>query len=330
MSHTLHTLRTRHESAAVPLSSLVARWLAEGIISREQATLISASEYDAVPVRTGTQRQLPRSLATEALGYLGGAVVVVSTILIANLYWEDLSLAARLALLGLAAAGALAAGLAVPSHLGEVSTRLRSVLWLASTLSFAGFLGILGADALDLSEPDTAVFASAGTAALAAVLWRAHRHLLQQVAAMVALMVTAATSIADLVDSDHLPGLGAWAVAAVWMGLALTERVQPARVVLALSSAAAIFTAMTTAPANWGFALAIATVASVVTLAVQRADLVLLAIGAVGTLGVLPSAVNEWFPDTAAVPFVMLAVGLALVGIALWTTRRHRERPDTT
>jgi hypothetical protein len=325
-----HTLHTRHEPAVVPLSSLVARWVADGIISREQATLISAREYDAVPVSTGTARHLPRSLATEALGYLGGAVVVVSTILIANLYWDDLSLTARLTLLGLAAAGALVAGLAVPSHLGDVSARLRSVLWLASTLSFAGFLGILGADAFDLPERDTAVLASTGTAVLAAGLWYAHRHLIQQVAAMVALMVSAATSIVDLVDSEHLPGLGAWAVAAVWMGLALTERVQPARVALALSSAAAIFTAMTTAPASWGFALAIATVAAVVTLAVQRADLLLLAIGAVGTLGVLPSAVNEWFPDTAAVPFVLLAVGLALVGIALWTTRRHRDRPEAS
>jgi hypothetical protein len=59
----------------------------------------------------------------------------------------------------------------------------------------------------------------------------------------------------------------------------------------------------------------------------QRADLLLPSIGPVGTLGVLPSAVNEWFPGSPAVPFVLRGVGLLLVVVAHWTARRHRDRP---
>jgi hypothetical protein len=82
-----------------------------------------------------------------------------------------------------------------------------------------------------------------------------------------------------------------------------------------------------TLPTNAGFALAIGTVAFVVAVAVLQSDLLLLGVGAIGTLMVLPAAATEWFPDSDAVPFVLLAMGLLLVLTAVWTARRHRDRP---
>jgi len=324
-----HALEPHHEAPAegMPLSALLEIWVADGVITPEQGARIAARGDIAVLLGHEPRRRASRSLATEALGYLGGVVVVVSTILIANLYWDDLSLGSRLALMAVAAAGLFAGGLAVPRRLDEIGDRLRSVLWLASTISIAGFLAILGADALDLSGADTAVLTTTGTATAAAALWWAHHHFVQQIATMVALMVTAAAAIADFVEPDYLPGVGAWLVGIAWLALGLRGTLTPRRPVLALSAAAAIVGAMATVPTDWGFVLALATVAGVVALAVQRADLLLLSIGAVGTLVLLPAAVNEWFPGSAAVPFVLLGVGLLLVAVALWTARRHRDGP---
>jgi hypothetical protein len=88
-----------------------------------------------------------------------------------------------------------------------------------------------------------------------------------------------------------------------------------------------VVSASMTLPTNAGFVLAIGTVAFIVAMAVLQSDLLLLGVGAIGTLMVLPAAATEWFPDSDAVPFVLFAMGLLLVLTAVWTTRRHRDRP---
>ena len=50
------------------------------------------------------------SLAVEALGYLGGVIMAVASISLAALYWEDLSTAVRLLLVGAAAAALFVGG----------------------------------------------------------------------------------------------------------------------------------------------------------------------------------------------------------------------------
>jgi len=313
--------------AAVSMSALLDSCVADGILTADQAAQVLARNEQlppepspSLPTRPGT------GLAVEALGYLGGVVVLVSTILIANLYWGDLNTATRTLVVGAGAALLLVGGLAVPRRLGDVGIRLRSVLWLVATATFAGFLVLLGAQALDLSGPDTAVLTTAGTTGLAAALWAAHRHLVQQVATMGALMATASAVLADVATPDSVPGVGAWAVAVGWFLLGWTDRLPPRRVVLDLAAAAAVVAAVMTLPTDWGFGLATGTVAVIVVTAVVQADLVLLAVGAAGTLLVIPSAVAEWFPDSTAVPFVLLGLGLALVGVAVWTARRRPAR----
>jgi hypothetical protein len=310
----------------VPLHTLLEMWVTDGVISAEQGARIAARGDVVVRPDSAPRSRAGRSLAAEALAYLGGVVVVVSTILIANLYWAHLALGSRLTMLAAAAAALFGCGLAVPRRLAQTGVRLRSVLWLASTVSVAGLLSILCADGLGLSDGDTAVVTGAGTATAAAALWWGHRHLVQQVVTMVSLMVTAVAAIADFVNPEHLPGVGAWLVGMSWLALGLRGTLTPQRPVLALSAAAAIVGGMATLPADWGFLLALATVAGVLALAVRRADLLLLSIVAAGTLGVLPAAVNEWFPGSAAVPFVLLAVGLLLVVVAVRTARRHADR----
>jgi hypothetical protein len=317
--------------APVPLTSLVEEWVAAGVVSPEQARRMTS--YGDVMVtldgsRPDPHRRRASTVAMEALGYIGGVVVLVSSILIMNLYWSDLSDGVRATVVALASAALLGAGFATSARPGDVGVRLRSVLWLAATGAFAGFLVLLTADVLDLEDADAAVLASAGTAAGASALWWLHRHLPQQMATMVALMVTAGTLANDVAPGhDSLPGLGAWAVAVTWLLLGWGGLLRPRLAVLPLGAAAMVVSASMTLPTDAGFVLAIGTVAFIVALAVLLSDLLLLAVGAFGTLMVLPAAATEWFPDSDAVPFVLLAMGLLLVLTAVWTARRHRDRP---
>lgn len=305
------------------LTSLVEGWVADGIITDAQAARIVA--HEAIK-GAGARPSAGRSpLAIEALGYLGGVIIVASTMLVGARFWNDIGTATRLAVLGAVAVALVGLGVAVPNRLGDLGSRLRSVLWLGSTLALAAFLVVLAVDALGLHETDIGVLVTAGTAIFAGALWSRHRVILQQVTMMIALMAAAAAAIADLVALDSLPGLGIWAVGGVWMILGWGGLLVPPRPALAFGSASMMFGAMATMSYDAGIVLAITTSSVIVMIAVAFRDIVLLGIGAVATLGTLPVAVNEWFPNALAAPLALLVMGLALVGTAVWTARRRKE-----
>lgn len=315
---------------AVPLSRLLDLWLDDELITASQAVRIRArQDADVVELASGPPSATRVPLSAEALGYLGGVVVVVGALLVANLYWDDLASAIRLSVVSGAAILLLLGGWAVPRRPGNVGVRVRAVLWLAATIAFAGFLGLLGAEAFGWSGSDVAVLTTSGTAVAAAMLWSMHRHLVQQLATLVALMATAAALVADLVTPDHLPGAGAWLVAAVWLGLASLGFLVPRQPMMDVAAAGLLVGSVSTLPTDGGFALALATVAALVVLAVLTTDLIMLGIGALGMLMVLPAAVAHWFPGSAGAPVAVLITGAALVAVAVLVARRRREsRPS--
>jgi hypothetical protein len=311
------------------LSVLIDEWVAHGIITPEQADRMLESQSQQP---SGPGRPVPparSSLAVEALGYLGGVIVVVATMLIAAQYWADITTAWRMVIVGGAAAGLLAGGFAVPGRLGDAGSRLRATLWFAATVALAGFLAVLATDALTLEGADAMLLVAAGTTASAAVLWVLHRGLLQQVAMMVGSMLVAAAAIADLVSNDALPGVGVWGVAVIWSLLGWGGLLRPPPAAMALGAVGAVVGAMTTMPYDAGIVFALSTSAAIVVVAVLFHDLLLLGIGGLGALLVLPNALTEWFPDSRAAPFALLALGGLLVVAALWTARRRVRHPET-
>ncbi|MFD4324775.1 DUF2157 domain-containing protein [Nocardioides sp. NPDC058538] len=314
----------------MPLAPLLATWVADQLITREQADRILARRNVLVQAQPAAQEP-PRertSLIVEALGYLGGVIILVASILIASLYWDQVGTSARLAIVGGVAAVLLGAGFAVPERLEEVGLRLRSVLWLLSTGAFAGFLGLLGADALNMASKDVFLLTSAGVTAYAAGLWLLGRTFVQQMVMMVGFMLTAAALTNELGVNDELPGFAVWGVALIWLLLGWGGVLEPGRFVIVYGAAAMFIGALTTIPTYAGIGLALLTSAAVVAAAILFRDLLLLAVGAIGTLLVLPSAVIELFPGDLAAPIVMLAVGALLVGAGLFIARRRHAEPQ--
>ena len=309
----------------VALSALISQWLEDGVITSEQAARMTP----ATDLRVGATQDVPprgsavSSVVIEALGYLGGVIILAASMLISAQYWDELSTLGRLLLLGGASAVLLAAGAAAPGRLAEVGDRLRAVLWLASVAAGSGFLAVLAVETFDLHGADVAVLIAAGTAAYAVGLWLAHDNVVQQLAMMVALAMTGASVVANLDISDDLPGIGAWSVGLVWALLAWGGQLRPRRVGIALGSVTMIVGAMMTGGSDAGTVLTLVTVSAVVAAAILMRDLLLLGVGTIGVLINLPTAVSRWFPDTMVVPYVLLAVGVALVLVAVRIARRR-------
>jgi len=309
----------------VPLSLLLSHWQEDGIITPEQAARMRVTPDVQVHARTGVPPEgaTRSSLVVEALGYLGGVIIVAASMLISAQYWDDIDTAWRLVLLGGVSAALLACGAAVPRRLDAVGDRLRAVLWLGSTASCAGFLAVIAVEPLDLDSSSVAVLVASGTAVYAAGLWLSRHTVVQQLAMMVALAMTAGAVIARLDIADELPGVGVCGVGLVWALFGWGGLLLPRRLGIVLGSATAIIGAMMTGAADAGTVLTLVIVCAVVAAAVLARDLLLLGVGTVGVLVNIPAAVTKWFPDTMVAPYALLVVGAGLVLVALRIARRR-------
>jgi Predicted membrane protein (DUF2157) len=315
---------TAHAPAPRPadqrLSTEVTTWVSEGLITEEQGARLLARGPVAAP--PAPHRPATTSVVAEALGYLGGVVVLVGAILIGARVWHQLDTTGRLAVLGLAAALLVAAGAAVPTRLGPPGQRLRAVLWTASLGATAATFGVFAVDVLDLDGPEVGLVAAGTATVLGVLLFLVDRALLLQIGTGVAALATAGTLAAVVAGPEAAPGVAVWAGGAVWVLLGWGELLQPRIVVRALGGAAMIFGAMFTLQYDAGLVFALATATLIVVMALLARDPLLLAVGAIGAFQSLPAAVSEWFPDSLAVPIALVVLGLVLVGLAVRVVRR--------
>jgi hypothetical protein len=303
------------------------RWVAHGLITADQAARIRA--FESGPAAPDGPPPAGPSVVIEALGYLGGALVAAAGILLGARWWDDLPLLGRVGLLGAVSVVLVVAGAAVPRTLGPTAQRLRSVLWVVSTGTFAATCGVLAEDGFDWTAANVATEAGAAAALWALALWRRNRDVLPLLAVLVGTAV-AAGAAASHRDDDLAPGLAVWAVAVVWAALGWGGLLPPRPVVLTSGALAALVGAMLTTSHDAGIVLALATTAAVVAVGVGLRDLALLGVGTAGAFVTVPRAVSRWFPGSASAALVLLALGLVLVLAAVRTAKRpdaDRGRP---
>lgn len=305
------------------LAAAVASWVSEGIISAEQGRRILAF----TPVATAT-RSNGSPLVAEALGYVGGVVVLVGGLLIGARYWAEIGVTTRLVILGAMAVGLVIAGAAVPARLGTAAHRLRAVLWTASLAAVAATLLVLSVDMLHLEDQSIVLLASAGAAVLGLLLHRRDHSFLLQVATGVAVLAAAGSAAAVLVEPGTTPGVAIWAVGAAWALLGWGEVLRPRQGVMAVGGLAMMIGAMFTIDHDAGVVAAILTAGLLVGLSLVTRDPVLLAVGALGAFQVLPVAVSRWFPDSVVAPLLLVLLGLGLVALAVLVIRRQPRGGD--
>jgi hypothetical protein len=307
------------------LATAVATWVREGIISEEQGRRILAR-----PSVAAAHPASGSPLVAEALGYLGGVVVVVGGLLVGARYWAEIGVTARLVVLGMVALGLVLAGAAVPARLGAAAHRLRAVLWTASLAASAATLVVLAVDVIDLTSQGAALLASAGTAAIGLLLHRRDSSFLLQVATGVAVLAAAGSATAVVVEPETTPGVAIWAVGAAWALLGWGEVLRPRRAVMAVGGLAMVIGSMFTIQHDAGVVATLLTAGVLVVVSLVTRDPLVLAVGALGAFQVLPVAVSRWFPDSVVAPLVLVALGLGLVALAVLVVRRQPSRGAAT
>jgi Predicted membrane protein (DUF2157) len=329
-------MNTQHGIEATP-GELLDRWVARGLLSRDQAESIRAEEGWGAP--GSIPRAVPAghraSLISEALGYLGGILIVVAASLIGTWYWSDIPTWARLGIPIMAAVALFGAGWAAARRPSALTARLRAVLWLGSVAAVAFAWWVVGHDLIGLtSEQDLGLLVGLGTAPFAAVLWVMAPTFLQQAAAFVALVAAAAAAAARLPEGDGAPGgVAVWGLGVVWLVLGWGRMLPPWRGAYALGAVGCLAGGLSTIEAgDWGYVFALVTVAALVGVAVLLRELIILGVAAVGALTVLPASVLHFFPGELAAPLALLLAGALLVLAGLRAARqrsRWRQAPGT-
>ena len=128
-----------------------------------------------------------------------------------------------------------------------------------------------------------------------------------------------------LPDAGTLLWLAVWGIAAAWLALAWGGLIPGRQVGTALGAVWMVVASANMVREDWGVFLALATVSTLIGLALIFRDLHLLGVGTSGTLMVLPQIMNRYFPGALAPALVLLCVGVLLVVAAVVTTRRRGE-----
>lgn len=320
-------------------AALIAHWQRDHLITDEQATMLR-EDVERVEHLSPTPTIRPgrvAGLVVEALGYLGGVIIIVAVGLVVGRFWDGIPDWVRL--LGAATITGLLvlAAMLAPAERTSAGERLRSVLLTVATITAGGTAAIFAYGSLGWREEPVAIAATSTAVVFSAVAWHYNRYILQHIAFFVSVCATVALDLvmipepprlewSDMVyyappATEALPGLGVWCVGVVWLLLAWGGVVKPRTIGFLLGAVAMVFGAAATGPQTWGLWLGVATVVAVIALAVYLHDFVLLIIGALGTLQVLPQLVTELFPGVLAAAGVLLLVGLALIAAAVVIAR---------
>ena len=145
----------------------------------------------------------------EALGYLGAVIAIAAGASVVMHFWHNLPASAELAFFGVVAVGLLATGAVLRTGDEPALGRLRSVLWLLSTISAASFVAVLADQIWHLSGGTVALLAEGAGTVYAIGLWWRTRATLQHLAVFAGAAALVATAI-----NQVAPGTAAWVL--VW------------------------------------------------------------------------------------------------------------------
>jgi hypothetical protein len=180
-----------------------------------QPTLFAVPDEPNAGVDIGTPVDVPplhRSvpLFAEALGYIGGVLVLVALGVIVLEYWSELGVAGRLAISAGAAGGLFGLGAILTVERDVAIRRLRSFLWLGSAAASGLLTGVVVVDLIDSHSARTIAMAVAGVFALqCGLLWRNRFRPLQQTGFVIGSAVFLATLIDQFTHNGPI-GVALW------------------------------------------------------------------------------------------------------------------------
>lgn len=299
------------------------QWLEAGLIDSEQAEQIEAFETAG---RT-MSRRVP--LAAELLTYLGGVVSLVGGGLVAGQAWEDLPLAARIAVGLVVAAAGFIAGWRLSTIDEPGARRLTGATRVLGSAGAAFAVGVATAES-SWSDDITGVLVGLTLLGTGLALWRNLDRPLQFLTGAVGLVVTAIAT-GSWLDTPKLGvGVGGIALGAALVAMATLRRVRPMWITLPVGSLLAMISAaaITDVQRATGFAIGAALGAATVGVGLWSRQVPTVVVGVLGFMQYLIALVSTYFTGPLASAMV-LVVGLALVIGAVRVVTRGKGSGQT-
>ena len=202
------------------------RWTGVGLITPVESQAIVVFEEGrwvkvSLELPAGHARKVPA--AAEAMGYLGGALVVIGMTLTATRFWAEFSVPTRLGLTGVVAAALMVAGGLIHEASDPALARFRWFTWLGSSAMTGVFFGVLGMQQIDLSPKATTLLTATAISLQSGLLWWWKQRPIQQVVSLGALLVAdgALAAVLFAEPAQGPLGIAVWIVGAVLVVAAL-------------------------------------------------------------------------------------------------------------
>jgi hypothetical protein len=280
------------------------------------------------PERDPEPRPGALPLVIEALGYLGAALAVLAGFIAARQLWPRIPASGELAFAAVAAIVLLAAGARLRTGDQPAFARLRSVLWLLSVCSFAAVAGLLtGRHFANLGPTAWPLVTEAVATAYAIAVWWRSRSALQHLAVFGGTAALLGTAVAQAWPSVVPGGIGAalWALSLLWGVAVWRGRLVPRAAGYVAAAIGLLVGAQVAMGAAAGQVLAVVTVAGLLAAGVALRRVLLLGFGAVGALVILPQVASRYLPSKVGAAVAVLAVGVIMLGVALWLARTRQR-----
>ncbi len=309
-------------SAIAPnLQVKLGEWVDAGVIDAQQATAIETHETAlAKPDPT----RIP--LASEAIGYLGGALVLAAVMVQSGQRWHELGSSARLLVIGIPTVFVGALGWPIGRRPDEAFQRLGSVLWLLAGAGVAGLAAEVFVDVIHDGDPPDhggALFVGGITTVPALAAWWLRREPLQQLglyATVVATVVGAIDAFGEF-DSDGwtvASGLALFALGTAWLALGAVERMTPAIVAMVIGGLTILFSPQIVLAGNEhaGLWLGLASTAALVAYGAARSRVEVLLVGTAGLFQWVPQVALRYLGDRLGTTATLLVIGVLLLALA--------------
>lgn len=293
-------------------------WVAEGLISSDQAAAIRRYEHageEAVPPRL--------TVVAEVAIYLGSLIALAGGAAIIGPNWRSLGFVGQI-VLGVAIA---AVGFAVGSSLvrqAEPGTlRVGTFLWVVGTGGMALATGVVMHEIDPADDAWNVLVIGAVVAVLGIALWRNLDRPLQWLTAVTGVVMVAA-GVAQLVDVSVWVGASVvWVTGLVVGVLAATGRMRPRLVGLAVGASAMMLAAFVIGDrSEWVSAVAaLGTAAGIVTFALADRSWPLVGLGLFAFFLAITMAMQTVLEGMAA-RLVAVAAGLVLVAVVAVRAQR--------
>ncbi len=291
-------------------------WVTAGLIGADQAEAILAHEASPHPAEQEAARV---SLATEAVGYLGGGLASIAAVIFLAQIWGELQSWAKVAFIGIVTAVPAVAGALIRGSSEPAVQRLVSFLWTLSVAGVAFVTALISGEILDTDDELVFLATSLAAAAYASVLWAVRRRALQELTFLAALISSLIALLVVLSEGGidaFFVGLALWSLGLIWAILSWADIIEPPHVGVVAGAAVMLVAAQVASVDGYrvlGLWLGFATALGLLAGGVWERRSALLALGALGVIVFTPQLVLRIFGDTLGAPLALLVAGLALV-----------------